>query len=141
MNKFEPLCETDWINFWNAYDNHKDEEINLEHLAKNRVLASILKEKLDFLIKNLDELIKGTATESNVWNFKEFGKELELSYKKTSSIDPSILNELTDEECRKGYTVTSKAIELSGRKDLLEKYKTIIESKAITLKNVTRITD
>ena len=47
-----------------------------------------------------------------------------------------IIDELTDAECRKGFTVTEKAIKLCGRGDLINKYKSITESKAITLKSL-----
>ena len=129
----EVIYEEDWIEFWNAYEDGTD---RVECLAKKRVLASILKEKLDDYIKEIDSNIKDKTDAVTFWNFNDYGKVLEMSFKKTSSIDPSIINELSDEECRKGYTVTAKAIESSGRKDLLEKYKSITESKTITLKNI-----
>ena len=80
--------------------------------------------------------MKNGTDEVSAWENKEFSKVLELSYKKSSTIDPKIVDELTDEECRKGYTVTEKAIKLSGRVDLITKYKSITESKALTLKSL-----
>ena len=109
---------------------------DLNEYATKRIVASVLKEKIELYIKKIDEELKNRTDEPSVWENKEFFKSLELTYKKSSSIDPDIINELTDEECRKGYTVTEKAIKLSGRKDLLNKYKNITESKAITLKSL-----
>lgn len=109
---------------------------DLNEYATKRIIASVLKEKLESYIKKIDEELKNGTNNPSVWENKEFSKALELTFKKSSSIDPKIIDELTDEECRKGYTVTEKAIKLSGRKDLLDKYKSITESKVLTLKSL-----
>ena len=109
---------------------------DLDEYAEKRIIASVLKEKIESYIKKIDEGLKNGTDEVSAWENKEFSKVLELSYKKSSTIDPKIVDELTDEECRKGYTVTEKAIKLSGRKDLLDKYKSITESKVLTLKSL-----
>lgn len=109
---------------------------DLAEYAEKRIIASVLKEKLESYIKKIDERLKNGADETCVWENKDFKKALELTIKKSSTIDPKIVDELTDEECRKGYTVTEKAIKLSGRKDLLDKYKSITESKVLTLKSL-----
>lgn len=106
---------------------------DLDEIASMRILASVLKESLDVYVKDLDESLKETLTEKCEWKNEEMGRILKFSFKKTSVIDPKIVNELTDEECRKGFTVTAKAIEQSGRKDLLDKYKSVTESKTLTL--------
>lgn len=104
--------------------------------ANNRILASVIKEKMENYIKYCDEYLKNSVENPTIWENKEFGKSLELSIKKSSSLDSKIVDELTDEECRKGFTVTEKAIKLCGRGDLISKYKNITESKAITLKSL-----
>ena len=110
---------------------------DLGEYADRRIIASVLKEKIESYIKKIDEGLKNGTDEISTWENKEFSKVLELSYKKSSTIDPKIVDELTDEECRKGYTVTEKAIKLSGRADLITKYKSITESKTLTLKSLT----
>ena len=87
-------------------------------------------------IKYCDEYLKNSVENPTLWENKEFGKSLELSIKKSSTLDSKIVDELTDAECRKGFTVTEKAIKLCGRGDLISKYKSITESKAITLKSL-----
>lgn len=111
----------------------KGEPVSLDEIASMRILASVLKESLDVYVKDLDESLKETLTEKCEWKNEEMGRILKFSFKKTSVIDPKIVDELTDEECRKGFTVTAKAIEQSGRKDLLDKYKSVTESKTLTL--------
>ena len=106
---------------------------DLDEIASMRILASVLKESLDVYVKDLDESLKETLTEKCEWKNEEMGRILKFSFKKTLVIDPKIVDELTDEECRKGFTVTAKAIEQSGRKDLLDKYKSVTESKTLTL--------
>ena len=107
-----------------------------EVCANNRIIASVIKEKVENYIKRCDEVLKNHVENPTLWENKEFGKSLELSIKKSSSLDSKIVDELTDEECRKGFTVTEKAIKLCGRGDLINKYKSITESKAITLKSL-----
>jgi hypothetical protein len=104
--------------------------------ADNRILASVIKEKMENYIKYCDEYLKNSVENPTAWENKEVGKLLELSIKKSSSLDSKIVDELTDAECRKGFTVTEKAIKLCGRGDLINKYKSITESKAITLKSL-----
>ena len=108
--------------------------------AECRILASVLKERLEEVIKECDEYIKDNtrdnSNETISWKNEQVGRLLELSYKKSSTIDPSIVNELSDIECRMGFTVTAKAIEKCGRSDLLDKYKNITESKALTLRSL-----
>ena len=111
----------------------KGEPVSVDEIASMRILASVLKESLDVYVKDLDESLKETLTEKCEWKNEEMGRILKFSFKKTSVIDPKIVDELTDEECRKGFTVTAKAIEQSGRKDLLDKYKSVTESKTLTL--------
>ena len=107
-----------------------------EMCANNRIVASVIKEKVENYIKRCDEELKNKVENPTMWKNEEFGKSLELSIKKSSSLDSKIVDELTDEECRKGFTVTEKAIKLCGRGDLISKYKSITESKAITLKSL-----
>lgn len=121
-------------------DDMDDDKLNMnfdsysiDEIANERILASVIKEKLEEYIKNLDDHLKDTLNEKCEWKNEKLKKVLRFAFKKTSKIDPKIVNELTDEECRKGFTVTAKAIEQSGRKDLLDKYKSITESKTLTL--------
>lgn len=107
-----------------------------EMCANNRIVASVIKEKVENYIKRCDEELKNKVENPTLWENKEFGKSLELSIKKSSTLDSKIVDELSDEECRKGFTVTEKAIKLCGRGDLISKYKSITESKAITLKSL-----
>ena len=107
-----------------------------EMCANNRIVASVIKEKVENYIKRCDEVLKNHVENPTLWENKEFGKSLELSIKKSSTLDSKIVDELTDAECRKGFTVTEKAIKLCGRGDLINKYKSITESKAITLKSL-----
>lgn len=107
-----------------------------EMCANNRIIASVIKEKVENYIKRCDEVLKNHVENPTLWENKEFGKSLELSIKKSSTLDGKIVDELTDEECRKGFTVTEKAIKLCGRSDLINKYKSITESKAITLRSL-----
>ena len=107
-----------------------------EMCARKRILASVIKEKAETFIKVCDEELKNKVENPTTWENKEFGKSLELSIKKSSTLDSKIVDELTDEECRKGFTVTEKAIKLCGRGDLINKYKSITESKAITLRSL-----
>ena len=107
-----------------------------EMCANNRIVASVIKEKVENYIKRCDEVLKNNIENPTTWENKEFGKSLELSIKKSSTLDSKIVDELTDEECRKGFTVTEKAIKLCGRGDLINKYKSITESKAITLRSL-----
>lgn len=104
--------------------------------ANGRILASVIKEKMENYIKYCDEYLKNNVENPTLWENKEFGKSLELSIKKSSTLDSKIIDELTDAECRKGFTVTEKAIKLCGRGDLINKYKSITESKAITLRSL-----
>ena len=115
------------------YFNEMKDTQEVSKYAKCRVSASVLKEQLEKVIKELDEYIEDNTDVETKWKLEEFGKSLELIFKKNSTIDDKIVDELTDEECRKGFTVTAKAIESLGRKDLLEKYKSITESKALKL--------
>ena len=107
-----------------------------EMCANNRIVASVIKEKVENYIKRCDEVLKNHVENPTLWENKEFRKSLELSIKKSSTLDSKIVDELTDSECRKGFTVTEKAIKLCGRGDLISKYKSITESKAITLKSL-----
>ena len=107
-----------------------------EMCANNRIVASVIKEKVENYIKRCDEVLKNKVENPTTWENKEFGKSLELSIKKSSTLDSKIVDELTDAECRKGFTVTEKAIKLCGRGDLINKYKSITESKAITLRSL-----
>ena len=107
-----------------------------EMCARKRILASVIKEKAETFIKVCDEELKNKVENPTTWENKEFGKSLELSIKKSSTLDSKIVDELTDAECRKGFTVTEKAIKLCGRGDLINKYKSITESKAITLRSL-----
>ena len=107
-----------------------------EMCANNRIVASVIKEKVENYIKRCDEELKNKVENPTTWENKEFGKSLELSIKKSSTLDSKIVDELTDVECRKGFTVTEKAIKLCGRGDLINKYKSITESKAITLRSL-----
>ena len=107
-----------------------------EMCANNRIVASVIKEKVENYIKRCDEVLKNNVENPTTWENKEFGKSLELSIKKSSTLDSKIVDELTDAECRKGFTVTEKAIKLCGRGDLINKYKSITESKAITLRSL-----
>ena len=107
-----------------------------EMCARKRILASVIKEKAEAFIKVCDEELKNKVENPTTWENKEFGKSLELSIKKSSTLDSKIVDELTDAECRKGFTVTEKAIKLCGRGDLINKYKSITESKAITLRSL-----
>ena len=107
-----------------------------EMCARKRILASVIKERAEAFIKVCDEELKNKVENPTTWENKEFGKSLELSIKKSSTLDSKIVDELTDEECRKGFTVTEKAIKLCGRGDLINKYKSITESKAITLRSL-----
>ena len=107
-----------------------------EMCARKRILASVIKEKAETFIKVCDEELKNKVENPTTWENKEFGKSLELSIKKSSTLDSKIVDELTDAECRKGFTVTEKAIKLCGRSDLINKYKSITESKAITLRSL-----
>ena len=109
---------------------------DFEMCANNRILASVIKEKMENYIKYCDEVLKNHVENPTLWENKEFGKSLELSIKKSSTLDDKIIDELTDAECRKGFTVTEKAIKLCGRGDLISKYKSVTESKAITLKSL-----
>lgn len=113
-----------------------EESEDVESLARMRIIISVLKETSESVMKDIDSMLKDKVNEKSIWKNEDLGKLLELSFKKSSSINPKIVDELTDDECRKGYTVTQKAIELSGRKDLLDKYKTITENKVITLKEL-----
>lgn len=107
-----------------------------EMCANNRIIASVIKEKVENYIKRCDEVLKNNIENPTTWENKEFEKSLELSIKKSSTLDDKIVDELTDAECRKGFTVTEKAIKLCGRGDLINKYKSITESKAITLRSL-----
>ena len=107
-----------------------------EMCANNRIVASVIKEKVENYIKRCDEVLKNNVENPTTWENKDFGKSLELSIKKSSTLDNKIVDELTDVECRKGFTVTEKAIKLCGRGDLINKYKSITESKAITLRSL-----
>lgn len=109
---------------------------DFEMCANNRIIASVIKEKVENYIKRCDEELKNKVENPTLWENKEFGKSLELSIKKSSTLDSKIVDELTDAECRKGFTVTEKAIKLCGRGDLINKYKSVTESKAITLKSL-----
>lgn len=129
MKLFEELIDNDrWINFTEFKSN--------EECAEKRILASVIKEKAEAFIKVCDEELKDKVENHTVWENKDFGKSLELSIKKSSTLDSKIVDELTDTECRKGFTVTEKAIKLCGRGDLISKYKNITESKVITLKSL-----
>lgn len=118
-----------FVQYFHETENTQD----VSKYAKCRVSASVLKEQLEKVIKELDEYIEDNTDVETTWKLEEFGKSLELIFKKNSTIDNKIVDELTDEECRKGFTVTAKVIESLGRKDLLEKYKSITESKALKL--------
>ena len=110
--------------------------IDIEKIAYERILASAIKEIIENHIKFCDGELKERVENPTLWENKEFGKSLELSIKKSSTLDSKIVDELTDAECRKGFTVTEKAIKLCGRGDLINKYKSVTESKAITLKSL-----
>ena len=124
----ELINDSKWVNFTEFESN--------EECARKRILASIIKEKAEAFIKVCDEELKNKVENPTLWENKEFGKSLELSIKKSSTLDDKIIDELTDAECRKGFTVTEKAIKLCGRGDLIDKYKSITKSKAITLKSL-----
>lgn len=111
-------------------------EVDVKEIAHERILASAIKEIIENYIKVCDSELKERVENPTLWENKEFGKSLELSIKKSSTLDSKIVDELTDEECRKGFTVTEKAIKLCGRGELIDKYKSVTESKAITLKSL-----
>ena len=114
----------------------KDENDSITNLAEKRIVASVIKEIMEDTIKACDSVIKDNVNEVSNWTMKEYAKSLELTFKKNSTIDPKIVEELTDEECRKGFSVTEKAIKYVGRGELLDKYKSITESKTLTLKSL-----
>lgn len=119
------------------YPNEEIEDIKfVETVADLRIVSSIMKDVAETISKQCDTMLKNMVDTETTWSNKEYGKKLELSIKKNSKIDPKIVDELTDEECRKGFTVTAKVIESIGRSDLLEKYKSVTESKTITLRSL-----
>lgn len=109
---------------------------SITDIAEKRILASVIKEIMDDTIKTCDSKIKDNVNEVSNWTMKEYAKSLELTFKKSSTINPKIVDELTNEECRKGFTVTEKAIKSIGRSELLNKYKSITENKTLTLKSL-----
>lgn len=109
---------------------------SITDIAEKRILASVIKEIMDDTIKTCDSEIKDNVNEVSNWTMKEYAKSLELTFKKSSTINPKIVDELTNEECRKGFTVTEKAIKSIGRSELLNKYKSITENKTLTLKSL-----
>ena len=120
-----------FIDIW-----EKDENNSITNLAEKRIVASVIKEIMEDTIKNCDSVIKDNVNEVSNWTMKEYAKSLELTFKKTATINPKIVDDLTDEECRKGFTVTEKAIKFVGRGELLDKYKSITENKTLTLKSL-----
>lgn len=127
----------DFVELYYGIDSVQNDELEYTtKMADLRIVASVIKEIAESVCKECDTVLKDKVNEKTTWNYNDYDKKLELSIKKNSVIDSSIVKELSDAECRKGFTVTQKAIELAGRKDLIEKYKSIVESKAITLKSL-----
>lgn len=94
------------------------------------------------LIDELEELIEKSS--KNILENKEIGsyrvedcnKILNVLMKKSASIDVKVIDELSDAEIRKTYKVSEKALKDLGKKDLIEKYKTITETKSIKVENI-----
>lgn len=123
------------INLYYPSEDIEDTKF-VETVADLRIISSVMKDVAETISKQCDIMLKDMVDTETTWSNKEYGKKLELSIKKNSKIDPKIVDELSDEECRKGFTVTAKVIESIGRSDLLEKYKSITESKTITLRSL-----
>ena len=58
--------------------------------ANGRILASVIKEKMENYIKYCDEYLKNNVENPTLWENKEFGKSLELSIKKSSTLDSEL---------------------------------------------------
>lgn len=93
------------------------------------------------LMDELDKIISESS--AKVLEEKEIGKYsvedcckvINILMKKTNTINPKVVDELTDAEIRSTYKVTETALKSLGKTDLIKKYKTITESKSIKIEN------
>ena len=96
------------INLYYPSEDIEDTKF-VETVADLRIVSSVMKDVAETISKQCDIMLKDMVDTETTWSNKE---------------------------CRKGFTVTAKVIESIGRSDLLEKYKSITESKAITLRSL-----
>lgn len=73
--------------------------------------------------------------ECGKYSVEDCSKVINVLMKKTNTINPKIVDELTDAEIRSTYKVTETALKSLGKTDLIKKYKTITETKSIKIEN------
>ncbi len=103
------------------------------HNAENDLVKFLFGKQLIEEIENeLESISKALLETREVGKYEVDGcsKLLNILMKKNSTIDSKVIDELTDEEIRKTYKVTETALKSLGKKDLIEKYKTITEVKS-----------
>jgi hypothetical protein len=94
------------------------------------------------LIEEIEKMIKESSVklveekELGIYNVEDCNKNANIFIKKESTINPKIIDELSDEEIRKTYKVTETALKTLGKKDLIDKYKTITEVKSLKIESI-----
>lgn len=118
-----------------TYSNFHNAENDLAKFLFGKQLIEEIENELESISKKLLE-----TKEVGKYEIDGCSKLLNILMKKNSTIDPKVIDELTDEEIRSTYKVTETALKSLGKKDLINRYKTITEVKSFKVEN-NRIVD
>lgn len=113
-----------------TYSNFLNAENDLAKFLFGKQLIEEIENELESISKKLLE-----TKEVGKYEIDGCSKLLNILMKKNSTIDPKVIDELTDEEIRSTYKVTETALKSLGKKDLINRYKTITEVKSFKVEN------
>ena len=114
-----------------SYEKYVNAENDLAKFLFGKQLIEEIENELDSLSKKLLE-----TKEVGKYEVDGCSKLLNVLMVKKSSLDSKVVNELSDEEIRRVFKPTETNLKTLYRKDLIEKYKTITETKSIKVESI-----
>lgn len=114
-----------------TYSNFRNAENDLEKFLFGKQLIEEIENELESISKTLLE-----TKEVGKYEVDGCSKLLNVLMKKNSTIDSKVIDELTDEEIRKVFKPTETNLKTLGKKDLINKYKTITEVKSFKVESL-----
>ena len=114
-----------------TYSNFHDAENDLAKFLFGKQLIEEIENELESISKTLLE-----TKEVGKYEVDGCSKSLNVLMKKNSTIDSKVIDELTDEEIRKVFKPTETNLKKLGKKDLINKYKTITEVKSFKVEGL-----
>ena len=95
-----------------------------------KALSEAIEDKLKEIKPKIEALDCGKYTVTGA------DRQINVLMKSNSTISADAVAELTEAELRKSYKLTETALKDLGRKDLIEKYKTISEVKSFRVEKL-----